>query len=248
MTVERDNDAMVPLSAVTHRLADRYYYPARLSRLARDVRRQNLTYLSHAKLATLERLVTRVKRAPVPGDFLECGVALGGSAILIASRLDGRRAFHGYDVFGMIPPPGDGDGADAHDRYAVIASGKSNGIGGERYYGYRDDLHDEVIASFTRFGLEVDQDRIALHKGLFADTVRFRPDQRVAFAHVDCDWYDPVRLCLERIAPHMPRGGVLVLDDYNDYGGCRRAATEFLARSDDFALESTAGSAVIVRR
>jgi asparagine synthase (glutamine-hydrolysing) len=248
MIVEPDKDAMVPLSAVTHRLADRYYYPARLSRLARDVRQSNLTYLSHAKLATLERLVARVKRRRVPGDFVECGVALGGSAILLASGLDGARAFHGYDVFGMIPPPGAGDGADAHDRYAVIAAGKSNGIGGERYYGYRDDLYAEVVASFARFGLEVDQERIALHKGLFADTMRLRPEQRVAFAHIDCDWYDPVRLCLERLAPHMPPGAVFVLDDYNDYGGCRRAAAEFLARAADFALESTAGSAVVVRR
>jgi asparagine synthase (glutamine-hydrolysing) len=238
---------MVQLSAVTHRLADRYFYPACLSRLARDVRRQNLTYLSHAKLATLERLLVRTKRAHVPGDFIECGVALGGSAILIASRLDGERAFRGYDVFGMIPPPGEGDGADAHDRYAVIASGRSNGIGGERYYGYRDGLYGEVVASFAHFGFEVDQERIALHKGLFADTMRFRPDQRIAFAHIDCDWHDPVGLCLERIAPHMPKGGVFVLDDYNDYGGCRRAASEFLARSDDFALVSTAGSAVIVK-
>jgi hypothetical protein len=46
----------------------------------------------------------------------------------------------------------------------------------------------------------------------------------------------------------MPKGAVFVLDDYNDYGGCRRAATEFLARSPDFTLESAASSAVIVRR
>jgi O-methyltransferase len=239
---------MAILTAVTHRLADRYYYPARLSRLARAVRRQNLTYLSHAKLATLERLIERVKRRRIPGDFLEFGVALGGSAILIAARLDGDRAFRGYDVFGMIPPPGDGDGADAHGRYAVIAAGQSGGIGGERYYGYRDDLYAEVTGSFARFGLPVDQRRIALHRGLFADTVRLDRAARVAFAHIDCDWYDPVRLCLDRIAPHMPQGGIVVLDDYNDYGGCRRAVGEFLARTPDFVLESAANSAVLVRR
>ena len=239
---------MSSLRAVTHRLADRYYYPARLTRLAREVRRQNLTYLSQAKLATLERLLDRVKRRRVPGDFVECGVALGGSAILIADRLDGARAFHGYDVFGMIPPPGEADGDDAHDRYAVIAGGRSNGIGGERYYGYRDDLYAEVVDNFARFGLAIDQRRVALHKGLFADTIRLESAARVAFAHIDCDWYDPVRLCLERLAPHMPKGGVFVLDDFNDYGGCRRAATEFLDREPEFTLENAATNAVIVRR
>jgi asparagine synthase (glutamine-hydrolysing) len=236
------------MRTLTTRLADRYYYPARLSRRAREVRQQNLTYLSLAKLATLERLLDRVRRRRVPGDLIECGVALGGSAILIAGRLDGARAFHGYDVFGMIPPPGESDGADAHDRYAVIASGGSGGIGGERYYGYRDNLYAEVTERFARFGMPVDQRRIALHKGLFEDTVRFDKGACVAFAHIDCDWYDPVRLCLERIALHMPAGGVFVLDDFNDYGGCRRAATEFLGRRPEFALESVANSAVIVRR
>ena len=49
-----------------------------------------------------------------------------------------------YDVFGMIPPPGERDGADVHQRYATIAAGASKGIGGETYYGYRDDLLAEV--------------------------------------------------------------------------------------------------------
>jgi asparagine synthase (glutamine-hydrolysing) len=239
---------MALLNAVTHRLADRYYYPTKLSRLAREVRRHNLTYLSYAKLATLERIINRTRRRRIPGDFCEFGVALGGSAILIAANIDGPRSFHGYDVFGQIPPPGEADGADAHDRYAVIAAGKSGGIGGERYYGYRDDLYTEVMGSFARFGLPVDQHRIALHKGLFADTLMLDDATQVAFAHIDCDWYDPVRLCLERLAPHVPPGGALVLDDYNDYGGCRRAVGEFLAQTPHFALESAANSAVVVRR
>lgn len=238
---------MARLNAVTHRLADRYYYPAKLSRVAREVRRQNLTYLSHAKLATLERVIDRIRRRRVPGDFCELGVALGGSAILIAAKLDGARSFHGYDVFGQIPPPGKSDGDDAHARYAVIAAGKSNGIGGERYYGYREDLYTEVMGSFARFGMPVDQRRIALHKGLFEDTLQLDAGAQIAFAHIDCDWHDPVLLCLQRLAPHVPSGGALVLDDYNDYGGCRRAVGAFLARTPEFDLESAANSAVVVR-
>ena len=239
---------MAPLSAVTHRLAERCYHPARLSRIAREVRRQNLTYLSHAKLATLERVIDRIRRRRIPGDFCEFGVALGGSAILIAAKLDGVRSFHGYDVFGQIPPPGDSDGEDAHARYAVIAAGNSSGIGGERYYGYREDLYTEVMGSFARFGLPVDQRRIALHKGLFEDTLEPDGATQIAFAHIDCDWYDPVLLCLERLAPHLPKGGAMVLDDYNDYGGCRRAVGAILARAPEFDLESAANSAVVVRR
>src|SRR5690606_19647485 len=107
-------------------------------------------------------------------DFLEFGVALGGSAIIIASRLDGARRFHGYDVFGMIPPPGPKDDPHSHERYRVIRDGESAGIGGDTYYGYLPNLYDCVLQAFDRFGLTVDGERIVLHRGMFQDT--FDPD------------------------------------------------------------------------
>ena len=60
-----------------------------------------------------------------------------------------------YDVFGMIPPPGEHDGADVHERYAKIAAGDARGVGGETYYGYRDDLYergDRVVRPARRAG------------------------------------------------------------------------------------------------
>lgn len=71
----------------------------------------------------------------MPGDFAEFGVALGGSAIVLGTSLDGRRCFDGYDVFGMIPPPGEKDGEDSKKRYRIIEARKSASIGGDVYYG-----------------------------------------------------------------------------------------------------------------
>src|SRR5690606_39517361 len=47
---------------------------------------------------------------------------------------------------------------------------------------------------------------------------------------------DPVMLCLERTAPVLSRGGMMILDDYNDYGGCRRATDAFLAANPSLDL------------
>jgi asparagine synthase (glutamine-hydrolysing) len=196
-----------------------------LSRLARQVRNDGLTYLTPGKLARIEKCLQEVIRGGVPGDFLETGVALGGSALVIASHLEGDRRFHGYDVFGMIPPPSDADPPAVHERYAVIASGESAGIAGGDYYGYRDNLYDDVVAAFESRGLRVDGDRVQLHRGLFEDTLH--PDHPIAFAHVDCDWHDPVALSLERIYPHLSPGGWLVIDDYYAYGGATEAVDAF---------------------
>src|SRR6185312_11229773 len=114
----------------------------RLSSLARAVKQQKLTYLSDAKLLRLEQALKQA--AAAEGAFVEFGVALGGSAIMIANAAAAvHQRFFGFDVFGLIPPPtSNKDDARSKERYELIASGHATGIGGDRYYGYRDDLYD----------------------------------------------------------------------------------------------------------
>jgi asparagine synthase (glutamine-hydrolysing) len=220
---------------------------ALLSRCARGVRDNRLTYLTPAKLRSLEAVLRRIGRDGIMGDFLELGVALGGSAILIASRCPPDYCFHGYDLFGTIPPPGPEDDERSHRRYEEIRSGKSNGIGGDTYYGYLDDLYGRVCRSFAAFGIEVDGGRVVLHKGLFEETLDPADPRPVAFAHIDCDWYDPVRYCLEALSDRLTPGAFIVLDDYNDYGGCRKAVDEYLAGTDRMRLRSVTPHAVLER-
>ena len=217
---------------------------AKLSPVAREVLERNLTYLAPRKLLRIERCLADLDRDGVPGCLVELGVALGGSAIVIASHA-GDRPFHGYDVFGMIPPPGPKDPPDVHERYRTIASGESRGIGGETYYGYRDDLYEEVVAAFAAHGLEIDGRARSLHRGLFEDTLTL--DEPVALAHIDCDWYEPVMLCLERLYPLLSTGGYLIADDYFDWEGARRACDEFLAEHPDLERVVERGH-LIVRR
>lgn len=218
-----------------------------LSSLAREVRRRHLTYLTPRKLRALETTLRHVRRAGVPGDFLEFGVALGGSAVVIASHAGGGRSFHGYDVFDMIPPPGPEDGERAHRRYAEIRSGRSGGLGGDVYYGYIDDLYARVCHTFADFGLPVDNQRVILHRGRFEQTLHASERRPVAFAHIDCDWHEPVTYCLETILHRLAPGACVIFDDYNDYGGCRKAVDSFLAEHDDIRLLTPAPSAIIER-
>jgi predicted O-methyltransferase YrrM len=202
------------------------------------IRAANLSYCGPPKLENLAEAALAVRAARVPGAWLEAGVALGGSAILLAKLKPPAAPLALHDVFRMIPPPGANDGSDAHERYAVIRSGSSAGLGGERYYGYEPDLLAKVKANLRRFHVDVDVDVDAAHDGgtvrcvpgLFEDTLH--PDGPVALAHLDCDWYDSVRVCIERIAPRLSPGAIVVFDDWTSYSGCRRAVDEWRARDD----------------
>src|SRR3546814_17886428 len=117
----------------------------------------------------IEAALAEVKRRNVSGDIVEFGVALGGSAILLARETSEARRFFGLDVFAMIPPPtSEKDDPKSKTRHEAIASGQAQGLNGDPYYGYRDDLYEHVSTQLARFGTPADGAGIHLVKGLFA--------------------------------------------------------------------------------
>jgi asparagine synthase (glutamine-hydrolysing) len=218
-----------------------------ISEFSKRVQESKLTYLFDAKLINLESCINEISEKQIPGIFIEAGVALGGSAIIIAKLMPKNREFHGYDVFEMIPPPSDKDDDRSKERYEIIKSGKSEGIDGDTYYGYLPNLYERVIDNFEQFGLAVDNKKISLHKGLFQDTMNFETKQ-IAFAHIDCDWYEPVWFCLNTIYSSLSIGGFIILDDYHDYGGCKKATDLFLKLHHDLEMKADNSNVVLVRK
>lgn len=207
------------------------------------LRKKKLTYLSDDKLTSICRTIVDLNS---PGIFIEAGCALGGSAILIATLKETECPLFIYDVFGMIPPPTKEDTENVHNRYKTILEGKSEGIDGDKYYGYENDLYEIVKSNLKSFGINCEQQSVSLIKGLVQDTMKI--DQPVAFAHVDVDWYEPVLTCLQRIFPYLVVGGSIILDDYHDWGGCRKATDEYLREvTGQFVLDDSAGSMKITR-
>lgn len=210
-------------------------------KLIKKICAAKLTYLSRTKLRCLAKTCREIEAAKIPGIFIEAGCALGGSTILISKMKSKKRAFYIYDVFGMIPPPTDADTNNVHERYDEILAGKSKGIDGDQYYGYREDLYNIVKSNLRAFGIEEGRHSINLVKGLLQDTMVI--NEPVALAHIDVDWYEPVLVALERIYPHISIGGSIILDDYHDWGGCKKAVDEFLIKwPGAFLADDSSGS------
>jgi asparagine synthase (glutamine-hydrolysing) len=211
-----------------------------------EIHRRKLTYLPKVRMNSIANTIIEIENKKMPGILIETGCALGGSSILMASLKKRKRPLKIYDVFEMIPPPGEHDTQDVHDRYNIISSGKSHGIGGEEYYGYRQNLFQEVYDNFNDFGINPKKNAVKLIKGLLQNTLEL--SEPVAFAHIDVDWYDPVLVSLERIFPKLLQGGSIIIDDYFDWGGCRNATDEFLKTIPcQYDLDKSAGSLKITK-
>src|SRR5262249_29383124 len=88
--------------------------PAAVAELLAVIRGATLPYGGPPKLEQTADAALGVRGERVPGRFVEAGVALGGSAILLGALKPRGVPLDLYDAFAMIPPPGPGDGADAH--------------------------------------------------------------------------------------------------------------------------------------
>jgi predicted O-methyltransferase YrrM len=209
--------------------------PMDVATTIRHLRANGLTYCGRAgKLETLHRLVTEVEARGIPGIFVEAGVAMGGSACVMAKAKRPDRPLHLFDVFEMLPPPSSQDGEKSRQVYDYFRSGKVQGLTDFNYVNHARDMLSFVRLNLRTVGIDPDAAHIRFVKGLYQDTLHI--DQPIAFAHVDCDWYDSVVTCIERIGDRISEGGVMLFDDYHSFDGCKRAVDAWLAADPRFKV------------
>jgi len=201
----------------------------------RVLRTDGLTFCGRpGKLETLIAAVQRIEKQRIPGILVEAGVAMGGSAIVMAMTKARTRPLHLYDVFELLPPPGDKDDDQSQATYEAFRKGEVTGLTNLNYIKHSNDLMDFVIENMNRFQITSEREHIFFHKGIFQDTLII--DKTVAFAHIDCDWHDSVVTCIERISPYIALGGIILFDDYNSFSGCRKAVDEWLSVNKNFKI------------
>jgi O-methyltransferase len=163
-------------------------------------------------LQKLYRLGRDVVTRDIAGDFVECGVCNGGSAAAIACglRSSGRRVWL-YDSFQGVPKPSEIDGACAANFTGAWVGELEN-----------------VKRAMEIAGV-ADKDYI-VRAGWFKDTFRLPLPERVSILHIDADWYDSVLLSLNTFYDRVGEGGIVVLDDFGHWEGCREAFYDFISQ------------------
>jgi hypothetical protein len=186
--------------------------PSEFSRLYRRVRRR--TMCSNARLRGLYHGVKYVVDRGIAGDFVECGCALGGSAALIGltlRQLHASRRLWLFDTFEGLPAP------TVHDPDFEVAS---------MFTGTCMGTLEEVRDLFRQLKIE---NEVQFVKGLFQQTLPAAGLSQIALLHLDGDWYESVKCCLENLYDKVVPGGVIQIDDYGYWKGSRKAVDEFMA-------------------
>jgi hypothetical protein len=181
--------------------------------------------------STFMSAIDYINYEAIPGDVLEFGVFTGLSLALLAHGhgFDPKgmtRRFVGFDSFAGLPAA-----TESHARWRPADCALNHSWHPRLPIGAT--VTPEVTRDlFAACGLAEPD----LHVGRFEDTVsRVVPSRypAIALVHFDCDLYESTREALERSAPALQDGAMLMFDDWFHYRGNprkgqSRALGEFL--------------------
>lgn len=201
------------------------------------------TMLAKRRLVTLYEQVAYCERNAIPGAFVECGVwkagAVGLMAIANLRRSPRRRPLHLFDAFDDICEPDAAVDGDRAVREARELSGSTEPAGRlQALPGFYDRVGGHGTLGEARHLLEqaigYDPAFLHYHVGWFQETLPQVHEEigPIALLRLDGDWYASTMVCLEHLYDKVVPGGIVILDDYGAYEGCRRAVDEYLARRD----------------
>jgi O-methyltransferase len=128
------------------------------------------------------------------GDFVECGVARGGTAVLLLEYLGApafqTREFYLYDTFCGLDPA------------------MSSSVELAQTAGYYPDCYEDVLRRFEGWP------RVHIIRGSLPQSLHDRAPKRVAYLHIDLNAAEPERLTLEFFWDRLVPGAMIVFDDY----------------------------------
>lgn len=188
------------------------------------------TMTSYERLVTLWQQVRYLDRAGIQGSLVECGTWKGGACGMMALAhlaVGGPiRPLHLFDSFQGLPEPdAERDGVVAVEYAGGHASGALRGIG--RCVGTLE-VNQRLLGDIIRYPKELTH----YHVGWFQETVPATNTTigPIALLRLDGDWYESTKICLQYLCPQVSSGGVVIIDDYGKWAGCRRAVDEYLRR------------------
>jgi len=187
------------------------------------------TMTSTDRMFSLYKAVEYIIKNGIEGDFVECGVWKGGSSMLIAKTLlkfgVSNRHIWMYDTYeGMSEPTDkDKDPAGTSAEELLKKSSKQDAASIWCYSGI-----DEVKGHLQSTGYPIEL--IHFVKGKVEDSIPVvMPENPIALLRLDTDWYESTKHEMDHLYPHLVQKGILIIDDYGDWQGARKAIDEYLS-------------------
>ena len=187
---------------------------------------------SKTQLAFLIDAMAYIEFNKIPGAVVECGVWRGGSALLMAIKLEesgSKRELWLYDTFNGMTQPTSYDKKIGGTVTAQQMLDKTSKSTTENIWAYAtlEEVRENVLGN-TSFA----ESRIKFIVGDVAQALLAETPRQIALLRLDTDWYESTKIELETLFKFVAPGGVVIIDDYGHWEGSKQATDEFLKTSE----------------
>lgn len=168
-------------------------------------------------------VVDLVESNNIPGSLVECGVAEGGTAAMmaLANKHLGNVARDKwfFDSYEGLPNPTEKDYEMGKTGNFIRPLPKGSCLG-----------TIEQVRELMFDNLKFPINEVNLIKGWFENTVPVNKDKigPIAILRLDGDWYESTKVPLENFYNQISEGGYIIVDDYLTCFGSRKAVDEYL--------------------
>jgi len=174
------------------------------------------TMIGMKRLDNLQSCLVDVLVKGVAGDVIETGVWRGGATIFMRAILsaygDETRQVWVADSFEGLPrPTRQAPDSDRRERLWAFPQLSVS--------------LKEVKANFDRYSLL--DERVRFLVGWFKDTLPSAPIEKLSVLRLDGDMYESTLVALESLYPKLSIGGYVIVDDYGNVPGCKKAVDEY---------------------
>jgi O-methyltransferase len=190
---------------------------------------KDFTMTSVERMYSIYNSVDYILKSGIEGDFVECGVWKGGSAMMMLLTLMKYkvtdRMIYLYDTFAGMSEPTEKDMASDNlpiaEEWKTLQKGDVN----EWCYASIDEVKRNVFSTGYPAG------NIKFVQGRVEDTIPGVMPQSISLLRLDTDWYESTYHELKCLYPKLSAKGVLILDDYGHWKGAKEAADRYFSEN-----------------
>jgi len=187
------------------------------------------TMTSVERLKSLIDAVSYITGNRIEGDFVECGTWKGGSVMCMQKKLielnQTDRNFWVFDTFEGMPEPDSVDKNFKQTSAQKLLSEEEK----EKSLTWAYSNYEETTRNILSSGYPAEN--INFIKGLVEDTIPQTPIDKIGILRLDTDWYSSTKFELEQLYPKLVKGGILIIDDYGHWEGCKKAVDEYFTNN-----------------
>tara|TARA_B100001121_G_C18700065_1_gene627095 strand:+ start:13056 stop:14693 length:1638 start_codon:yes stop_codon:yes gene_type:complete len=165
---------------------------------------------SESDIEFVEKIITMIENNKIDGDVIEIGSWRGGMCMYIRHLLkNSKKKIWLFDTFNNFPE-------------------SKNESNNEIIYNFYKDTYfsiEQIKNNFKKFNL---YENIEIINGNIKNTIYNDNIKKISLLRLDCDLYEPILLSLQELYPKIEKGGIVLIDDYNNYlVNCYKAVNDY---------------------